>query len=233
MSYSSKFYRLQQIDTQLDHILARLKELDTLLSDNTLIEEVAGRLQQAEAGLQASRKDLRHAEDQVQSQRIKITQDESSLYGGKIRNPKELQDLQKEVASLKKYLTSLEDNQLEAMLATEEAENLVQAIKAEQIQTQATYVEQRAHLLAEKTSLTQNKDRLEIERQAAENALALSERELYNQLRKIRNGIAVSRISERACSACGVGLTPAVVQAASSPSQVARCGSCGRILFPG
>jgi uncharacterized protein len=47
---------------------------------------------------------------------------EASLYGGKIRNPKELQDLQVEIAALKRRTATLEDEQLEAMLAVEDAE---------------------------------------------------------------------------------------------------------------
>ncbi len=233
MSYSSKFFRLQQIDTQLDHILSRLKELDILLNDNALLNEAEARYQNAKTSLQETGKALRQAEDQVQDQRIKITQNESSLYGGKIRNPKELQDLQNDVASQKKFLTVLEDKQLELMLATEEAENSCSRINSELAQVQATVVEQQAHLLAEKTNLSLDRDRLQIERRAAESALTPADLELYNQLRKSRNGVAVASISDRACSACGVGLTPAVVQSASSPTQIIRCNSCGRILFPG
>ena len=233
MSYSSKFFRLQQIDTQLDHIHTRLKELEILLGENAALQAAEAQHNETDARLQTNRKILRQAEDQVQDQRVKISQNESSLYGGKIRNPKELQDLQNEVASLKKYLVVLEDRQLESMLATEEAENALTSAKSELDQVRASVVEQQAHLLAERTSLTQNTERFEIERQAAEAALVPAEIDIYNQLRKIRNGVAVVKISERSCSACGVNLTPAVIQSASSPSQIARCTSCGRILFPG
>ncbi len=233
MSYSSKFFRLQQNDTQLDRIQARLNELERLLSDDSILKEAEVRLNGAEADLQANRKSLLQAEQQVQNQRIKISQNEASLYGGKIHNPKELQDLQNEVASQKKYLTALEDRQLEAMLATEEAEDRSKSVRTEQAQIQASLIEKNAHLMAEKTELLHDKERLEIEHKAAASALAPADLGLYEQLRKIRNGVAVAKISEKACSACGVGLTPAMIQAANSPAQVTRCTSCGRILFPG
>ena len=46
------------------------------------------------------------SEDEAQSQQIKIQQAELSLYGGLVRNPKELQDLQADIASLKETLGS-------------------------------------------------------------------------------------------------------------------------------
>ncbi len=46
-----------------------------------------------------------------------------------MQNPKELQDLQKDIASLKKYLFTLEERELEAMIKAEDAENDLQNCK--------------------------------------------------------------------------------------------------------
>ena len=62
---------------------------------------------------------MKQSEAEVEKQRIKIEQTEASLYGGHVHNPKELQDLQKDVASLKRHLETLEERQLEAMLVVE------------------------------------------------------------------------------------------------------------------
>ncbi len=58
----------------------------------------------------------------MRAQKVKIEQTEATLYGGKVRNPKELQDLQNEAAALKRYLAVLEDRQLEQMIALEDVE---------------------------------------------------------------------------------------------------------------
>ena len=63
----------------------------------------------------------------VNKQKVKIEQSEASLYSGNVTNPKELQDLQNEAAALKRYLVTLEDRQLEAMLEVETAEQSKQA----------------------------------------------------------------------------------------------------------
>jgi len=233
MNQSSQLYRLQQIDTLLDQTIARLDELEKLLSDRSALAQVEEACNNAEEALQTERKKLRQAENNVLEQRIKIEQDESALYSGKMRNPKELQDLQNEVAALKRFLSTLEDRQLEIMITTEEIEAISREAKTALDKVLATMIEQQAHFNAEKTSFLKDKERLEIERQAACNALSAQELDLYTQLRKQKRGIAVARVLDRTCTACGSTLTPALVQAANSPNQIVRCSSCSRILYPG
>src|SRR5512146_2214181 len=114
---SFKLYRLQQIDSQLDQAHARLKQIEAILSNNEAVRQAQERTEAAAAQLEQERKALRKAEEIVQAQRLKIEQTESTLYGGKVRSPKELQDMQNETVSLKRYLSVLEDRQLEAMLS--------------------------------------------------------------------------------------------------------------------
>ncbi len=233
MSQSSKFHRLQQIDSQLDQVRQRLQEIHTILNDNAASEHSQAEVDSADRALQNAQKEQRLAENQVQDQKIKIGQNESTLYGGKVRNPKELQDLQNEATSLKKYLVVLEDKLLDTMLITEEAEAVAEQVQKAFAQLQGTLVEKHAHLRAEQTALQQNFDRLMVEHQVAESAVTGTDLELYNRLRRTRSGIAVAKIVDKTCSACGSGLPPALIQTAASSAQLAHCGTCGRILYAG
>jgi predicted nucleic acid-binding Zn-ribbon protein len=233
MSQSSNLYRLQQIDTLLDQAAARLEEIEKLLSDRSALILVEENYKASQEALQTESKKLTQAENEVRDQRIKIEQDESSLYSGKMHNPKELQDLQNEVISLKRFLVVLEDRQIEKMISMEEAEAAAQSAKVDFENAQAKMIEQQAQLNGQKSSFLRDKERLDIERQAACEALASKELDLYNQLRKQKKGIAVTKIVDRTCTSCGATLTPAVVQAANAPNQIVRCTSCSRILYPG
>jgi uncharacterized protein len=233
MNQSSKLYRLQQIDSLQDQAIAQIEELDKNLSNLTALDQAEQVSRSAEENLENEQKKLRQAENQVKDQRLKIEQNEAALYSGKMHNPKELQDLQNEVASLKRYLSVLEDRQIEAMISAEEAESVAQQAKASLETVRGQTIETQSGFRAEKARLFKNQERLEIERQAASNALSVQELELYNQLRKQRRGIAVTKVVNRTCEACGSTLTPALVQAASAPNQIVRCSSCGRILYPG
>lgn len=233
MSLSLKLFRLQQIDSQIDAIRLRLAELEELLQNQVELNDAREKAHQAENKLKEEQKKLHQLEIQSRDYRIKIEQSEATLYSGKVRNPKELQDLQNEVVALKRYLEVLEERQLESMLAVEEAEKFAQTAREELRDVEARTIEKQAHHLSEKNNCAQKLERLEIERKAACEALNAEEYKLYNQLRQSRRGIAVAKIVERTCSACGALLTPALIQYASSSTQTARCPTCGRILFAG
>jgi predicted nucleic acid-binding Zn-ribbon protein len=233
MSSPFKLFRLQQIDLQLDRTRARLREIQAALEENSVLRAVMGKVAARERELQESKKILQRAEGEVQAQRIKIEQTEASLYGGKIRNPKELQDLQNEAAALKRYRDVLEDRQLEAMMSVEEFEGALDEAATELKAVQERGAVQNASLLSEQSALYKDVERLENERQAATSSLEAPELRTYEQLRLARNGIAVAKVTDRACAACGSTLSAALLSAARSPNQITRCSTCNRILYMG
>lgn len=233
MSRPFKLYRLQQIDSQLDWHAGRLTEIQNLLAEAAALQSALAVSEQTAGVYQAARKQLRQTEDEVAQQRIKIEQSESSLYGGKIRNPKELKDLELEVAALKRYLVVLEDRQLEAMLREEDAAARHAVAAAELTKVQEELKIRNEQLLDEQQRLEKERARLEEERQASAEASAAEDLAIYTQLRKSRRGVAVAKVSDRACSACGSTLSAALLNAVHSPNQLNRCEGCGRILYIG
>jgi uncharacterized protein len=233
MNQALHLFRLQKIDTQLDQVEARLSEIKKSLEADESIKQAEKLTAEAAKKLFQSKLALRECEEKVQAQRIKIETDESSLYGGKIRNPKELQDLQNEIQSLKKYLALLEDSQLEAMMALEETEKENQSALDFQAKTLAAFTNQKASLLGDQTQLIKNKERLIVEREVTQTPISQDNLDVYNRLRAQKRGVAVSSLSDGACTACGSILRPAEVQEARLQSHSAFCSNCGRIIYAG
>jgi predicted nucleic acid-binding Zn-ribbon protein len=233
MSQSSNLFRLQQIDSQIDQIRTRIAEIEKILTQDEELQQAQSALDGANQALSEQQKLLRHAEDEVKTVKLKLEQTEASLYGGKVRNPKELQDLQAESAALKRHLATLEDRELEAMLSLETAEDQASASGTELIAVQSRLAGQFALLNGEKSSLTERLDRLETDRQVAAGMLAGEALTIYEQLRKQRRGIAVAKAVDRSCSACGSALSPSLIQQALSAAVLVRCPTCGRIIYPG
>jgi hypothetical protein len=233
MSRPFKLYRLQQLDSQIEWMEARLKEIDAILQDNEALKKAEKKLKAAEDRLKEAHKALQKAEDNVSSVRLKIEQSEASLYGGLVKNPKELQDLQNEAESLKRYLDVLEDRQLEAMLVDEEAATQMQIASQELEEVLQTSSQQHGVLLEEQEKLFTDLENHMQERKAAASSIENADLRLYAQLRLRRRGIAVSKVNDRACSACGSTLNTALLHAARSPNQINRCDTCGRILYAG
>jgi uncharacterized protein len=174
---------------------------------------------------------LKNAEAEVTAQKIKIEHAESSLYGGTVKNPKELQDLQKDVASLKKHLITLEERELEFMLAAEKTEAELQSAKDDLAVFQAKLGNEHKKLLEEQVTITAQLESLADERSATATPIETSLIETYETLRRQKRGMAVTEVEDNSCGACGANVNAATQQSARSQNQLAYCPSCGRILF--
>ena len=231
MSAALGLYRLQQVDSQIDHAQSRLKIIQQTLENDAELRAANERAAAADNQLKEAERLLKQTESEEEKQRIKLQQTEASLYGGLVHNPKELQDLQKDVASLKRHLETLEDRELEAMQVVETAEKNAQDAKAALERLTASRGDQFRELARESEILNKYLDRFSSERSAVIQDLAAQAIQSYEQLRRQRRGIAVTVVSDSACAACGTTLTPSQQQSARSTSQLFYCPSCGRILY--
>ena len=231
MSAALGLYRLQQVDSQIDQIQARLKTIQQMLENDVELRAANEGLAAAEGKTRDAERALKFIEAEVEKQRIKIEQTESSLYGGKVHNPKELQDLQKDVASLKRYIQTLEERELEAMITLESAEKELQTAKTDLERVQANLKEQNKDLASEGEILRRALERLNSERQAVVTDIASQTLTIYDQLRKQKRGLAITTIADNSCEACGTTLTASQQQTARSTSQLFHCPTCGRILY--
>lgn len=231
MSAALGLYRLQLLDSRMDVIRERLEEIRITLENDEDLRKTKDQVTKTETAHKSAQEKLKRAEAEVEKQKVKIEQAEASLYSGNIKNPKELQDLQKESASLKRYLETLEERQLEAMLEEESKEQSEQAALDLLEKVKARLANQNVTLMAEQKDLGKEFERLESERQAALAPLDTGLLTVYDQLRQDRRGLAVAKISDGACVACGTTLTPSQNQNAHSTNQILNCPTCGRILF--
>lgn len=232
MSAALGLYRLQQVDSQIDAIRARLKAIRETLENDLELRAATEALSAAENLHKQASLDLKQSEAEFEKQSIKIEQTESSLYGGNVKSPKELQDLQMEAASLKKHLGTLEERELEAMLRAEETEKNLTLAKAKLADLQSNLREQNRDLATESDALNRDLERLVSERQAVTGTLDPQALKTYEGLRQHKRGVAVATLNEDACTACGTTLTASQQQGVRS-TQLFYCPTCGRILYSG
>ncbi|NMB88810.1 MAG: hypothetical protein GYA17_10650 [Chloroflexi bacterium] len=233
MNQSAQLYQLQKIDSELDQTNNRLKEIEKILAEDESVQAADRVVKDCIQQQHKAQRDLREIEENAKAIAIKISTSESSLYGGKIRNPKELQDLQGEIASLKKRLAALEDEQLEAMVVVEGSDEDYKSAQGRLEAAKANFANMQAGLFGERTNLKKQCERLGMERQATITSISADNLAAYNHLRTSKRGLAVSRIEDDSCHACGTEIRPAERQLAKSSLQIAFCSSCGRILFAG
>ncbi len=233
MSRASSLYRLQQIDGILDRADERIEEINRILADDEEIRQKKKILEAKEKKFEAARKSHIKADDEVAAQRTKIEQTERTLYGGSVRNPKELQDRQQEAESLKRYLVTLEDRLLDAMIELDEAEKAFSAASDELTQTEASKTSMHQALIEEREQLSMEISRCEAEREAALADVTEDDLKLYESLRDRFAGMVIALAHDSSCSACGMELARSVHQEVHTGDTLIRCHQCGRILYAG
>lgn len=230
MSRSKKLLRLQKIDTSIDRARDRIQEIEQTLAQDKALVTAQKKENKAKDKLEEKRKQLKRTEREVKDQERKIEDNASKLYGGNVTNPKELEDLQLESESLKRYLKVLEERQLEAMMEVEEAQQAHQEALHDLENIKAERKSLHSDLIREKEELQDNiSDSLEKKDSAYQN-LDPSDLKHYQELRQSLGGIAVAYIENESCSACGTRVPSAIYQEARSPSQITHCKTCSRIL---
>lgn len=233
MSHSFRLFQLQKIDSQIDQGSARIREINAKIDGDHRVQDAQAQLDEALTALKASQDSLKKIELEASAKQLKLEQSESMLYSGKVKIPKELQDLQHEVAAIKRAIAALEDKQLESMVLVEEAQARCDAAQKFLVRAQGESASDNAILAGERSTLDTLSLRLQAERDAVVNQIDAATLEEYSRLRKAKRGVAVATVSDNGCSACGTELTAADRQSARSPLQVFHCPSCGRFIYGG
>lgn len=231
MSDSLNLYRLQQLDTRLAQIDSRQKAIAEALESNAQLKEAKINLELTSARKITVSRELKQKEDDAAEKKRKIERIESNLYAGTIHNPKELQGLQAELDFLKRNLASLEDQELQDMLALDVIQGEYTSVSEKYTEILNRVAQENNDLVIEQGHLQKEAERLFVERQATTQSIDDKHLSLYNEIREQRHGIAVTTISDNSCDSCGAVLTPAQQQSAHHSHQLFRCPSCGRFIY--
>ncbi len=233
MSRSKTLYQLQQYDSQIDIATKRIQEINTILSDNKLLDKALNIQNETDLVLSEKKKVLNAAETSVGDHTVKIEQNQNKLYSGIVTNPKELEDLQLESESLNNYLLVLEERQLEAMLEMEEAEKSFNQASSEVNSIREEMETEHKNLVAEKENLELSISDLSNQRDVYLSSNEIPDLSTYKSLRKSAGGLAVTLMISDSCSSCGANIPSAIAQEARSPLKMVFCPTCKRILHPG
>jgi predicted nucleic acid-binding Zn-ribbon protein len=231
MSRVSALFRLQEIDLDLDACRAQLAEIDRALSGSPAVQAARSRLLSAESRQKGARVVLQEIELETGSISDKIREAEQRLYGGSVRNPKELQDLQADVESLKRRLAAAEERQLNALIESEVAETEAAGLRTELEQAETAAAREHNALHSQHEFIRARQDKLQVEREAAVAPVPAADRQLYERLRQTKHGRALAQLADGSCAACGIAPSSQVRQEARRGADLVRCPGCDRILY--
>ncbi len=229
MGVAKQLYQLQEVDLEIESKERTLSQIASQLGESQAVVRVQNQLQLEQQRLEELRHKQHSVEWEIDDLVTKVAAAEETLFSGRIKNPKELTNLQHEVEVLKAKRDQLEEKALEIMDQVEQSEtsvakinNQLETLKAEWQRQQQQLSDEMEQLKVILSDLGQKWQLLsaEIEPQAVE---------FYQELRK-EKGTAVARVEQGICRGCRISLPTTELQRARSGSLV-QCSSCGRILF--
>lgn len=231
MSDVEALYQLQQIELEMLKHQKHLKSLAEQLKDRQRILDATAAVQRLQDALHPLHKRLRDWELQIQSHSDKARDASQRLYSGNIKNPKELQDLQAEIAAQNRRKDELETQSLELLERIEALEGELAAAQAHLADVTAEWEARHSDLLRQKADLEAAYLRLKDQRESAIARIAPQALQLYNSLRAAKANQPVALLKNRVCSACGIEQTLTIEQAARQENTFVRCLNCSRILY--
>jgi predicted nucleic acid-binding Zn-ribbon protein len=233
MNQRTFLYQLQLLDLELDKNEKRLMEIREFISNT----DDQKKIEQIVSGIESEKKiwqtKLNKISNEAHGIQVKIKSSEKALYDGSIKNPKELQDVNIEIDSLKKRLLVQDEQQLEIMFSIEELENQITVHENTLSVLKKDKSVKTEILLNEVKEIEKSNNKITIEKNPILNQIEDEFLTTYVKLRKSKNKIAVSLVVDNACSMCGNGILPMEVQKARSSIDEVFCSVCKRFLYSG
>ena len=224
-------YRLQQLDLELERLVAEQQAVAKSLQGNAKLQELRLEYdrvqQQLRSGLQAQKE----AEWVLENLNRRLAAQEQRLYSGMVSNPKELKALQQEIQHLRTQQSRQEDTYLEMMEAAESLQEESRR-KAEALQqAEEAWNRESAAMLARRDQLEMRKQELQAKRTQLAASIDAEFISRYEAMRRMKQGRAISKVEQNSCQWCRVILTPSELQHVRISSQLQTCSNCGRFLY--
>lgn len=220
---------------QIDAAIASLRDQAAALDPGRAIQARLAKLNQSHAAAAADHSKLKAelTDLEVQQKGIeeKLKKIDREVYGGKVVNPREVENLQKEIDILKRQRGAHDERILElwelvppAAAKAEEAAKQIDAAKTELAEFQKEVLQKRSKL--EQEFRARSAERPEAAKKV-EPALLTR----YESIRQKHGGLGMTTIDKRgACMLCGTLLPRKTVEAALE-DRVVTCETCHRILY--
>ena len=229
-----RLLELADLDAELSRLDHRRRSLPEL-EEYRRIEARDTELRDELAALEAAESDLRReqakAEADVDQVRSRVERDRTRLDAGQVSSPRELENLQSEIASLIRRQSDLEEIVLDVMERQETAEL------------------RRNTLTQEESALTRQRDEVAARRDVALGEISEQEEkagslrasvaadvpgdllDLYGKLRA-QHGVGAAALRRGRCEGCHLSLNTVDLARirTAPPDEVLRCEECRRIL---
>lgn len=229
MSQIQQLYRLQQMDTEIRLKKQRLTEVLRAQKETEALLAAREREETAVSSLKKWQGTHSNLSLELGSLNSKAKSSETRLYSGNVKNPKEMTDLQEQIAALGRQRGGLEEQMLEAMIMIEEAEAEAKAATAARADEEAKWQRAQADYKEEQNKLGLRLHHLMGVRPQQVAQIEPKVLQDYERVSQRNGGEAVAVLKINMCQGCRITVSANIVRDVVE-GKVAHCGGCGRIL---
>ena len=217
--------------SRLDHRRRSLPELEEFQRIEARDAEFRDELTALEAAGSDLAREQAKAEADVDQVRSRVERDQTRLDAGQVSSPRELENLQSEIASLARRQSDLEEIVLDVM----ERQEAVERRRDSLTQEQTTLARQRDEVAARRdAALEEIGEQAEKAGRLRAGVAATVPDDLLELYRKLRtqHGVGAAALRAGRCEGCHLSLNTVDLARirAAAPDEVLRCEECRRIL---
>lgn len=224
---------LQAIDDELARLRRQLDTVLEQLDEPDGIADARARLAALEARRDALRRSQRELDAEVHALSDRVHAEEQRLYSGAVKLPRELEDIQREVAALRRQRSRIEDDLLAVMARLEEAEPACDEAAGHLATLEAGHAARTANLIAERDRLQEAITNDEARRQAIAAAIPPAVIAIYDDLARRKAGVAVAHLRGSTCTRCRIAMPDTVRRKVITSDALTQCPNCERLLVLG
>jgi predicted nucleic acid-binding Zn-ribbon protein len=222
---------LQKLDLAIDRLLEQrqnLPELEEYKTLHTGLEEVEKKKESAATSLKQSELDLDKADGELQMLEAKLSEHETRLFAGGMSG-RETEHMRLEVQGLRGQREALEERVLQMLEDIEPERDEVGSLEAEIETMKGEKATLEASIKKQWKKIDGELARKEDRKRDAVGPIDDELMELYEKLRRIKEGVAVASYDHNVCGGCHMALSPAEHDEAFTVD-LPRCVHCRRIL---
>jgi hypothetical protein len=222
---------VQDLDSQIDRLLDRrqnLPDLQAFKERHERAQQLEQTLEEASAELKRIELDLDKAEGELQLLESKLGEHETRLFAGGM-SARETEHMRLEVQSLRAQKDAREERVLGMLEEIDPARLVVTGLREELAGVTAEKDRLEGMIKEEWAKIDAELARKEERKAEAAAPVPDDLMELYESLRRIKEGVAIAPYEHGVCGGCHMALSPAEEGEAFS-DEIPRCVHCRRIL---
>ncbi|MBW3666808.1 MAG: hypothetical protein KY394_04345 [Actinobacteria bacterium] len=222
---------VQELDSQIDRLLERrqsLPELERFKNEHESGQRLEEELEEARAELKQIELDLDKAEGELEMLEAKLEEHETRLFAGGM-SARETEHMRLEVQSLRGQKDAREERVLAMLEEIDPVRQRVTDLESELATVNERKAELERAIKEEWRKIDAEIARKEERKTEAASPVSEDLMDLYDKLRRIKEGVAIASYDHGVCGGCHMALSPAEEEEAFS-DEIPRCAHCRRIL---